>query len=408
MTSSPPRAFFGYEAAPAVLAEVVTHAERAYPNVACGLVLGPSDARRLSRVRPIPHLSAGKEHSFVTSTLHNKLTQEATEAGLSPRVLYHSHCDGGAGLSPLDRAQAAGGGGGWPGLMQLVVSVRRGRFEEMAGYAYDAERDGFSEQRFVREGVSPLGARSIPDDGRLIPPVGGALRICQLADNELPLVHQLTAGRRVLLRHAQQVQDLDRLARGFYSPVTGFQRELDLRSLRAVGRLPHGPAWRHPVVLEVSAADAAEAQRDAIIELCHPAGHGLAAMAINERRELPGGQVALAGPVFAYPVADGQDAAQIRAALLKRGARRVLAVPPHLAPMAARADLSEFDLVVGTGPLTGALGVFGRLGGGHGWIQAAMAQNLGATHICLPEDASLRRVVRDTLQIQPWPPFSPV
>lgn len=397
---------FGYRLPPALLREVTLHAEQAYPASVCGFILGPEEADHLTRVQPLP-----TEACFPPKNSEDqRVLREAKAAGLLPRVIYHSHCDASASLSPEDHAMLVQSQGAeLPNYEQLIVSVRDGKLDDMAGYRYDAGRDAFFELRDVPDTADlilpELRVRAVFPEGRLIPPVGGSLCVCRIAANERAKFQSMAEGRQLCLRESEQRQDFDRLARGYYSPLPGYLREAELRSMRARGRLPEGTPWRYPVVLEVLKRDAQDLEASQVVELVDPDGLGLGLLAITERRKAEDGKIALAGPVYAYPSLVGQDALQVRATLLQKQAKRVLAVPPRLEPVAARADLSEFDVVLAAGELTGALDLLGSVAGATGWIQAAMAQNLGATHICLPGDASLRRAIRDSLEIEPWPSY---
>ncbi|HEY3357047.1 MAG TPA: Mov34/MPN/PAD-1 family protein [Polyangia bacterium] len=127
--------------APAALAEVGAHAAAAYPAECCGLLLGPRDGP-VDTVRPCRNLAGPGAFAL---GLDDLLFLEASLAGARPaRVLYHSHADGPAALSPADERGALLGldAPAWP-LAHLVVEVRRGRAGAAALYRFDPARRAF-------------------------------------------------------------------------------------------------------------------------------------------------------------------------------------------------------------------------------------------------------------------------
>jgi proteasome lid subunit RPN8/RPN11/molybdopterin converting factor small subunit len=106
-------------AAPAWLAEVLWHAECAYPCEACGMVFsGPSGLRpmlaRNAATNPAEHFLMDAD-DLVGGLICAK------ERGERLFAFYHSHPDGAAAPSPEDEAAL------WPGVGCLVVSVAKGR-----------------------------------------------------------------------------------------------------------------------------------------------------------------------------------------------------------------------------------------------------------------------------------------
>jgi sulfate adenylyltransferase len=79
----------------------------------------------------------------------------------------------------------------------------------------------------------------------------------------------------------RQVSDLDMIAVGAMSPLTGFLREKDYRGVVEKMRLGSGTIWPMPICLRVDAAKAAEIKDR--VALYHPDGKLLAIMDVSEK-----------------------------------------------------------------------------------------------------------------------------
>ena len=116
-----------------ILAQVRAHAEEAYPEECCGLVF---DAGTLRCVNALSGTEAARS-AFRPSDADQLLLARSLDSDRPARALYHSHVDTpparGAYLSARDVSGASWGGRVLhPGLLHLVVSVRRGRAAEAA------------------------------------------------------------------------------------------------------------------------------------------------------------------------------------------------------------------------------------------------------------------------------------
>ena len=132
------RKVFDLEITDPIVEAIIAHAERDYPNEACGVVLGT--AQKLVRVTPLANeqdkyhqhdpkaFPRTAKHAFRMNELERmRVLDAASEEGLDERIIYHSHCDVGAYFSPEDRAMAVQDGIELsPGVVHLVVSVRDG------------------------------------------------------------------------------------------------------------------------------------------------------------------------------------------------------------------------------------------------------------------------------------------
>jgi proteasome lid subunit RPN8/RPN11 len=412
---------------------IVEHGEREYPSEACGLILASRADGHLTRVVPLKNVQdryhardpaqfpRTSRDAFRVDELERLRILEAAEAsGEVERAIYHSHCDAGAYFSPEDRAMAVVDGAELaPGALYLVVSIRGGKRRDMAAFRFDAARRAFEEARVplvaipLKDGLPDLETRTMEgsEAARPIAPVGAGLVIRRVSADERAGIVALTSGRRVAIG-AAEARDLARLGAGLLSPLAGFMRSAEIGSVEAQGRLLVGTPWRVPISLLVR-APAFAVEPGTVIELADEADRALGAVGVSEVEGRPAGRLRVAGPAFAYPDASSAegivDAPDTRAELLRRGMRRVLAIPPIVRPEAiVRAKLAGFDGLLTPEPSSHDRARWIRfpLAGRDGWTDAVMAQNLGATHIWI-DDSDLAASIRETLAIIPWNPTEP-
>ena len=145
-----------------LLHDVLQHAREAYPEEACGLLLGPPDGPlfevvRCTNVQTRRKLAGQSELDardgyWIDEQQLLRTQQRADREGLEIRIVYHSHCDAGAYFSHADRDGALGPTGEplYPGVTQLVLAVYESGVRDLAAYTWCA-RDG----RFVGHAVEP-------------------------------------------------------------------------------------------------------------------------------------------------------------------------------------------------------------------------------------------------------------
>lgn len=116
------------------LTDLARHAEAAWPEECCGVVL--ADGRYFA----LANTAGDRRHAFRVDPAE---FLRVLRTGDAPLALVHSHCDAPAKLSPEDREAAlACGSPLWPGVQLLVTCVRNGRCVEGRVYAWnDAVRD---------------------------------------------------------------------------------------------------------------------------------------------------------------------------------------------------------------------------------------------------------------------------
>lgn len=403
--------------------EIAHHAEREYPIEACGIGLGPADRTALARVvamknvqdkyharDPVAFPRDGRDAFRFDDLEHMRVLDNAATEALEELVIYHSHCDAGAYFSPEDRAMAVQDGMELiPGAIHVVVSVRNGKRADMAAFRFDAAKRTFEEARLplfeARELVPELTLRAMEgkEAARPIRPVGGAMLARRVTSDEREKLHHLSEKVQVRLDSATALQDLRRFELGLLSPLTGFSRTVEVRAIEQSGRLLSGTPWRTPVTLDITAKKSAVLPAaGALVELVDPDGRARGAMGLTEVVRLDKETVRLAGPVYVFSGDDGMTAADLRADLLRRQAKRVLAIGPTHDSKPRTASLDAFDVVLRGSPQNENELPF-LLAGRDPWLDAVLAQNQGATHIWT-EDAALVRAIEETLAIVPWAP----
>lgn len=414
---------FDLEVSPALIEEITLHAERDYPIEACGVGLGARERHGIARVvamknvqdkyharDPVAFARDGRDAFRFDDLEHMRLIERAESEGLSELAIYHSHCDAGAYFSPEDRAMAVQDGLEMiPGAVHFVVSVREGKRSDMAAYRFDVARQTFDEVRIPvaepRDLLPELAMRAMEgkEAARPIRPVGGALMCRRVTEVEHAKLEQLSEKIHIRIDDQKVLDDLSRLELGLLSPLVGFMRTVEVRSIEMSGRLLSGTPWRAPVTLEIPAKKTAVLPpTGALIELVDHRGHALASMGLAEVFRLDKDSVRLAGPVYAFSGEHAMTAPDLRAELLRRQAKRVLAIPASQPAPPSGIDLSEFDVVLTASP-GDERELPLLLSGRDPWLDAVMAQNQGATHIWVA-DAALGRAIGETLAIVPWNP----
>lgn len=132
-----------------LLALAIAHAERAYPEEACGGFLGAEGvARSAVEIRNALEGTPAARCAFAMDVRELlACVSEAGARGESLLAVYHSHVDSPAVFSSADLASALTPDKApwWPGAEQVVLSVVRGRVREVRRYAWNGS--GFEVRR---------------------------------------------------------------------------------------------------------------------------------------------------------------------------------------------------------------------------------------------------------------------
>lgn len=128
----------------ALRARLYAHALAAYPDEACGYLTGPRDASFVDAIIACRNAQTDGEHplvpargadsGFVIAGAELLAFARTFDSAAPARIVYHSHPNGRAYLSEVDRAMALGSG--YP-VQHLVIGVAAGVVTEVAQFAAD-------------------------------------------------------------------------------------------------------------------------------------------------------------------------------------------------------------------------------------------------------------------------------
>ena len=136
---------------------VYRKARKAFPEECCGWLTGPADSHEVTGVRPCDNAQDSDEHPIAADRTAETAYVIAGEDLLAfnrafrdpepPRIIYHSHPNGGAYFSATDQQVAASPWGGGPAydVQQLVIGIDRERVTEAALFAWSDEAGKFVE-----------------------------------------------------------------------------------------------------------------------------------------------------------------------------------------------------------------------------------------------------------------------
>jgi sulfate adenylyltransferase len=186
-------------------------------------------------------------------------------------------------------------------------------------------------------------------DHETIAPHGGTLVNLLAADAERDGLIEDAASLPQVVVGARELSDLEMLAVGALSPLTGFQGEADYHSILETMHLPGGLPWTIPVTLSVPDSQADEINRSERIALV--AADGAAPLAILEVTEVfTRDREKEAKSVFGTEDPSHPGVAALREAgdRCVAGELRVLQLPPHddfvdyrLTPAQTRAEFAR-------------------------------------------------------------------
>lgn len=137
---------------PQLLTTMCRQAEAAFPDELCGLLIGREMAEPLGRWRlveqvlQVPNLAEParrNRHFLVDPKVLLQVEREAADNGRLVLGVYHSHPDGEARPSAVDRELA------WPVYSYVILSVHQGRAIDITSWLFDESADLFHEQTLV-------------------------------------------------------------------------------------------------------------------------------------------------------------------------------------------------------------------------------------------------------------------
>ncbi|MDX1530444.1 MAG: M67 family metallopeptidase [Rhodothermales bacterium] len=122
-----------------VLHQLRRHAERAYPEECCGVLLGHFSEEIVALV-PVENRDpeARTRRYLIGPDDYLRAEREAERRGLDVVGFYHSHPDHPARPSPADLAEAT-----FPGFVYTITAVAAGRAEETTAWRLTDDRSRF-------------------------------------------------------------------------------------------------------------------------------------------------------------------------------------------------------------------------------------------------------------------------
>jgi proteasome lid subunit RPN8/RPN11 len=126
---------------PETLEEIRSHGAGTYPEECCGALVGSvqGGSKSVLHLRPFRNGNPeGRERRYFVGPDDWRDAETWAQArGLDIVGIYHSHPDHPARPSEFDREHA------WPWYSYLIVSVERGRPEDVTSWVLSEERDRF-------------------------------------------------------------------------------------------------------------------------------------------------------------------------------------------------------------------------------------------------------------------------
>jgi proteasome lid subunit RPN8/RPN11 len=153
---------------PYVLDMMAFHAEKDYPNEACGIVIGPQGKTNAIGVFPIRNLQNELHAQDPERYPRNATTayqmdpegvriveKEAASKSFEIKLYYHSHPDHGVYFSEEDKAMACPWGEpNDPRVGFLVIGVEQGKASAASLFYWDERTQDFSERKLKRNAES--------------------------------------------------------------------------------------------------------------------------------------------------------------------------------------------------------------------------------------------------------------
>jgi proteasome lid subunit RPN8/RPN11 len=120
------------------------HAEKAYPNECCGILIGKNE-RDAAVSEAISadnqRTDSARNRYLIDPREYLRLERETDARGLRILGIYHSHPDVAAQPSAFDQENA------WPFFSYLIISVVKGRAVEWRSWKLRDDRSGFDEEK---------------------------------------------------------------------------------------------------------------------------------------------------------------------------------------------------------------------------------------------------------------------
>lgn len=125
-----------------VLKEIRKHAEEAYPEECCGLLMSDSRNHVVDSVRMTNAYMGSRHNRYHIDPLEfYRVDRTAAQRGLTIAGIYHSHPDHPASLSQFDLDHS------FPWYSYVVVSVSRGKADDARSWSLKENRMSSTEEK---------------------------------------------------------------------------------------------------------------------------------------------------------------------------------------------------------------------------------------------------------------------
>ncbi len=138
-----------------ILEQIYRQAREIFPEECCGWLAGAPDGQGVTIVRTCENVQAAGNHpiaadrpaeaAYVFKAEDLLELSRSFDTDTPARIIYHSHPNGMAYLSDVDRSVATSPWGGEPAfpVQQLVIGIDSAAVREAALFAWSPEEDGF-------------------------------------------------------------------------------------------------------------------------------------------------------------------------------------------------------------------------------------------------------------------------
>jgi sulfate adenylyltransferase len=123
----------------------------------------------------------------------------------------------------------------------------------------------------------------VPSYPGSIAPHGGALIDCELKGSKREAALERASRLPIVVLSATAISDVELLANGGFSPLTGFMSSADYLSCVNDMRLASGEVWPIPITLALNEAEAQSLEVGSEVALCEPGGRVLAILSLAEK-----------------------------------------------------------------------------------------------------------------------------
>ena len=146
-----------------VLQQIFLQGEKAYPNEACGIIIGPKGYNAAVGVFPIKniqdelHAKDPQKYTRTATTAYYMdprefkiVEKECEDKEFEFKIFYHSHPDHGVYFSEEDRLMAAPWGEpAYPQVGHIEISVTKGKAIAASEFFWDPEAGDFIERKLL-------------------------------------------------------------------------------------------------------------------------------------------------------------------------------------------------------------------------------------------------------------------